>query len=291
MLVSAVEVAADSVFQSEASMEGNIMGLSDVLVRMRVSSTVRSLGHSIAWVLRGNAVLGSSDCSTSPSRIPARRDEQWLDEVGENATVGDTGMRTRFWNSTRQFLRTGSRFLISLLDDASVGRISTPGCNGRLFRSHPPSDEHRSFESVVPVSRVDYLEPWASDQRIVRVGGYTSLTSLRGLLAAVDRDVTLWRPTVVLVLTASFSGHLPTLIQRSNLARRLVLVVESGQVPLPGMVTLADLVARQEILGWRQIVFERDLEAAFTEVLKSLEKDEPLVILRPARPAASRSSA
>jgi len=57
------------------------------------------------------------------------------------------------------------------------------------------------------------------------------------------------------------------------------------------MVTLADLAARQDILGWGQIVFERDLEAAFTEVLKSLEKDEPLVILWPVRLTASRSSA
>lgn len=115
----------------------------------------------------------------------------------------------------------------------------------------------------------------------VRLETYESLIELRKMLENLEQDPVIPRSTILLVLDRQFSGHLPSLIQRSRAGSRLVLIVENGHVPLPGPVTVADLIARERSLGWDQIVFERDIERAVSTSLETLEDGEPLMILRP----------
>lgn len=187
---------------------------------------------------------------------------------------------SRYWNMIFEALRKLSKALGSILNESDLRVLSAPGRNGRCFklRQFEHQQPQTAATSGSPVVR-RYASPHA--QRVVRTGSYTSLISLREMMRHIDADQTLRRPTIVLVLAANFSGHLPALIQRSTWGCSLVLVAESGKVPLPGKLTLADLAAREAALGWGQIVFERDLEAAFDGALQSLDDDQPLIILSP----------
>lgn len=132
---------------------------------------------------------------------------------------------------------------------------------------------------VAPASKEDAAPRATGDT--VRLGAYQSLNSLATILRQIDQDYELRQPTIVLVLARNFSGHLPSIIQRRNWGGRLILVVEDGHVPLPGMVTFAELASRESLLGWSRIVFERNLDAAINGALETRQKNEPLIVLCP----------
>ena len=109
---------------------------------------------------------------------------------------------------------------------------------------------------------------------------YKTLRELRQQLDALE---SLGNLTVVLVLDASFCGHLSSLVERrlKTLGARLVLTVESGR--LPGLETIGDLAMARGSLGWHEIVFERDASGAVMDARRTLRADERLVVFSPAR--------
>lgn len=107
---------------------------------------------------------------------------------------------------------------------------------------------------------------------------YGTWIELRRFLEQLDRP-DIGDLTVVLVLGEHFRGYLPTLIQRTQRARRLILGACSGR--LPGFVTIGDLDAASGALGWQLIVFEKSAQAAIRGALQSLAADELCIVFQP----------
>lgn len=177
---------------------------------------------------------------------------------------------TQFWNSIIGL--TGLRLVPAPL---GIGNCSEPGPISK------PQQEARTGSTTDHRGMAHHLSIGRNHENAVRLHFYGSLIQLRRTLTHLTQDYDLPLATVVLVLDRHFSGHLPSLIQRSNSRSRLILVVESGFVPLPGTVTIGDLAAREGALGWQQIVFERDLEAAIRGSLQTLEPTETMIVLSP----------
>jgi len=116
----------------------------------------------------------------------------------------------------------------------------------------------------------------------VRITAYDSLVQLGRQLKEIEADPDLPRPTVVLVLSRCFAGDIPSLIQRSTWTPRLAIVAERGSMSLPRGMMPGDLAACEGALGWGQIVFEQDLDAALTGSLQSLVTGESLIVCWPA---------
>lgn len=187
----------------------------------------------------------------------------------------------RFWATFLEVMRAWSRSFSAIIEDFSEPELPVRGQYGRTFgrRSCQKNIPRRPMAEPAATT-IRQTTPCQRDQ-VLRAGGYRSLMGLRQMLVDIDNDCTLKHPTVLLILAANFSGHLPGLIHRTSWGRRLVLVAENGCVPLPGKMTLANLAARESALGWGQIIFERDIEEAFSGALQSLDDAEPLVILWP----------
>lgn len=183
---------------------------------------------------------------------------------------------------TRHFFASLRKTANDLID---FGRRSAPAPHGDASRRRTaapsPVAATRPDQSV-PNSHGATIVTGQLDRKPVRLTGYQSLAQLGAQLKAIEGDASLPRPTVVLVLSRSFSGDIPSLIRRSTWTPRLVIVAERGSVALPRGMMPGDLAASEGALGWGQIVFERDLEAALTGSLQSLAQDESLVICWPA---------
>lgn len=188
---------------------------------------------------------------------------------------------SRYFSAAMEaFKKSWSNSLELILPEVDQHVMTMPGRNGRCFGSRKL--QHRLPQLASSASGAGLRNPQPRrSQRIVRTARYSSLAALSEKMVQIDSDPTLRRPTVVLVLEANFSGQLMRIIQRRTWGCSLVLVAENGRVPLPGEMTLADLAVREAALGWGQIVFERDLEMAFSGALQSLDEDQPLVILWP----------
>lgn len=188
---------------------------------------------------------------------------------------------SRYWVSLLEIVRAWVRTCASIVDDSAVPALPVPGQYGRTF-GRRPGQNVASYHHAADSSATSRPRTLALDcDNVMRIGRYRSLLQLREMLVAIDHDCSLKHPTVLLILAANFSGHLPGLIHRTTWGRRLVLVAETGCVPLPGKMTITNLAARETALGWGQIIFERDLVEAFNGTLQSLERHEPLVVLWP----------
>jgi hypothetical protein len=114
----------------------------------------------------------------------------------------------------------------------------------------------------------------------IQICYYESLSQLRFAANTLDHDPNSARLSVFMVLDDTFSGHLPTLISRQQPALQLVLAVDGGR--LPGQVTVGDLDAACGALGWREIVFDRDVKRALSNTIEMLEQHDRLVVFWPA---------
>ena len=170
---------------------------------------------------------------------------------------------TPLWNAGREFTRL---------------HREAPDLQGRSYRDPVQSD---NFARVTDLNH--QAAKALSGCKTVRLESYESLAELGRQLRDTECHPEIPLPTVVLVLSSNFAGDIPSLIQRSASGPRLVIVVESGCIPMPRGMLPGDLIASESALGWGQIVFERDLEAAVRGSLQSLEDGESLVVLWPAR--------
>lgn len=159
------------------------------------------------------------------------------------------------------------------LPHSDVFRRPTPPTPRAAAIHHAKSDPDCAGATIVD-GRLDQLP--------VRVTRYESLLQLGRQLKELEGDPSLPRPTVVLVLSRSFAGDIPSLIRRSTWTPRLVIVAERASVALPRGMMPGDLAASEGALGWGQIVFERDLDAALTGSLQSLATGESLLVCWPA---------
>jgi hypothetical protein len=174
---------------------------------------------------------------------------------------------TTFWKAGREF--------------ATLHR-EAPDLQDRTYRGPVQSD---NFPRVTKPNH--HPAKALSGGKTVRLESYESLAELGRQLKATECHPEIPLPTVVLVLSSNFAGDIPSLIQRSAWGPRLVIVAESGCIPMPRGMLPGDLIAAESALGWGQIVFERDLEAAVRGSLESLEAGESLVVLWPARQGRS----
>lgn len=159
------------------------------------------------------------------------------------------------------------------LSHADASRRMTPTPSRASTIHHDKSDPEGRRATII----TGHL-----DRKPVRVTGYQSLAQLGDQLKAIEGDAGLPRPTVVLVLSRCFAGDIPSLIRRSTWTPRLVIVAERGSIALPRGMMPGDLAASEGALGWGQIVFERDLDAALSGSLQSLAQDESLLVCWPA---------
>jgi hypothetical protein len=129
----------------------------------------------------------------------------------------------------------------------------------------------QSDEAMPQISLVDYDH--ATDLH----------TKLRRLDGASGHSNPLY---VILVLDDELECDLAALLQRSSLARRLV-VVKAGQ-RLPGLRSLADLALQAPKLGWLHIELGRGVAEEIERLAKTLGRDDLLVVLRPRQVKSER---
>lgn len=186
---------------------------------------------------------------------------------------------------TSQFLASLRKTANDLID---FGYRCAPHSNADATRRLTSTPSSPAWPSTVHHHKSDPDSHGATivtghlDQKPVRVTGYQSLEQLADQLKSIEGDSGLPRPTVVLVLSRCIAGDIPSLIRRSNWTPRLVIVAERGSIALPRGMMPGDLAASEGALGWGQIVFERDLDAALTGSLQSLAQDESLLVCWPA---------
>ena len=114
----------------------------------------------------------------------------------------------------------------------------------------------------------------------IQICYYDSLIQLHAATNMLEDFSDSHRLSAFMVLDDNFSGHLPTLIARQQPALQLVLAVPGGR--LPGNVTVGDLDAACGSLGWREIVFERELNQSLASTIDMLEEEDRLVVFWPA---------
>lgn len=117
------------------------------------------------------------------------------------------------------------------------------------------------------------------DAFAVEVRPYFTLRELATKLAGLDEAEAGAALTVLLVLDETFRGDLLSVIRRRHTGFRLTLAALSRSLCLP--LSVGDLLARSERLGWHQIVVERDLADACAGTLASMHPGERLVIFWP----------
>lgn len=105
---------------------------------------------------------------------------------------------------------------------------------------------------------------------------YRTLIELRRLLQNFSEPA---RTTVVLMIDSGRTVHLPTLLDRSEFAFRLILTTSAGT--LLGTMSAGDLALRARSWGWSSIAFERDYSAALAAARASTAADEQLLVLLP----------
>lgn len=133
-----------------------------------------------------------------------------------------------------------------------------PGRNGRTFRHSSHPDE--------------------ATQEIRRT--YRDEADLARQIAALDEEFNPSRLTVVIVLDErtrqAFGAET---IRRAEPASRLAITTTFGAGPAHNFV--GDLYARAHVLGWRQIVCDRNCDRAVRDSLDSMHEGESCVVFRP----------